>query len=242
MAAGRGDEPGRASGMKITNGRRSAMLSFKKKEKRLLELLQRFVDTVAECVERSQETVNHYLTSNEPAPHALNQEVDALESEADRLRRKILERLYTGSTPADLRDDVYHVVQMIDDVANAAEACTDFLLSERPAVPEALKNPLREVTLNSFGVFKPLEKGMESFVSSKGTLEDVRKAVKKVCEMESVVDDQEYRLTNLIFAETSLDFAHRLHLKQCLHHIVDLSDRAENAADQLERAALKAVV
>jgi predicted phosphate transport protein (TIGR00153 family) len=218
----------------------SAMISFKKKEKRLLELLLRFVDTVGECVDQAQESVIHYLAIGGPPGEELIQNVDTLESEADRLRRKILERLYAGPALPHLRDDVYRVVQLIDHVANAAEACTDFFLGERPQIPEGLKNPFREITLNAFGIYKPLQKGMESLFSPKGSLDEVQRSTKKVCEMESVVDDQESRLTQLIFADPSIDFARRLHLKQCLHQIADVSDRAENAADQLERAALKA--
>ena len=40
----------------------------------------------------------------------------------------------------------------------------------------------------------------------------------------------------------SQDFAHQLHLKECLHHIVEVSDRAEDTGDQLELATLKSMV
>jgi uncharacterized protein Yka (UPF0111/DUF47 family) len=39
-----------------------------------------------------------------------------------------------------------------------------------------------------------------------------------------------------------MDFAHKLHLKLCLDSIVEASDRAEDAGDQLELATLKSMV
>jgi uncharacterized protein Yka (UPF0111/DUF47 family) len=39
-----------------------------------------------------------------------------------------------------------------------------------------------------------------------------------------------------------MDFARKLHLKLCLDSIVEVSDRAEDAGDQLELATLKSMV
>ena len=48
-------------------------------------------------------------------------------------------------------------------------------------------------------------------------------------------------LTKEIF-NSELDFAHQNHLKLCLDSIVEVSDRAEDAGDQLELATLKSMV
>jgi uncharacterized protein Yka (UPF0111/DUF47 family) len=39
-----------------------------------------------------------------------------------------------------------------------------------------------------------------------------------------------------------MDLAHKLHLRLCLESIVEVSDRAEDAGDQLELATLKSMV
>lgn len=48
-------------------------------------------------------------------------------------------------------------------------------------------------------------------------------------------------MTKEIF-NCELDFAHQLHLKLCLNAIVEVSDRAEDAGDQLELPTLKSMV
>jgi uncharacterized protein Yka (UPF0111/DUF47 family) len=58
---------------------------------------------------------------------------------------------------------------------------------------------------------------------------------------ESQVDKEECDLTKKIFT-SALDFSQKLHRKLCLVSIVEVSDRAENAADQLELVALKAIM
>jgi uncharacterized protein Yka (UPF0111/DUF47 family) len=51
----------------------------------------------------------------------------------------------------------------------------------------------------------------------------------------------EYDLTKNIFT-SPLDHGHKIHLKQCLNSIVEVSDRAEDAGDQMELVTLKTVV
>jgi uncharacterized protein Yka (UPF0111/DUF47 family) len=55
------------------------------------------------------------------------------------------------------------------------------------------------------------------------------------------VDKVEWDLTREIFT-SSLDWGHKVHLRLCLHTIVEISDRAEDAADQLELAVIKSRV
>jgi len=70
----------------------------------------------------------------------------------------------------------------------------------------------------------------------------VRERTKDVGMQESRVDKLEWDLTKEIFISTSLDFAHKHHLRNCLDAIVEVSDRAEDACDQLELATLKSMV
>jgi uncharacterized protein Yka (UPF0111/DUF47 family) len=55
------------------------------------------------------------------------------------------------------------------------------------------------------------------------------------------VDTMEWDLTREIFT-SSLDWGHKVHLRLCLDTIVEISDGAEDAADQLELAIIKSRV
>jgi len=91
----------------------------------------------------------------------------------------------------------------------------------------AIKNPLKEAVLCYF--------------KGECTIDTVRGHCKVVGIQESLVDKTEWDLTKAIFT-SSLDHSHKIHLKQCLNSIVEVSDRAEDAADQLELVSLKTVV
>ena len=58
--------------------------------------------------------------------------------------------------------------------------------------------------------------------------------------IESDVDKIEWELTKEIFT-ASLEHSRMLHLRLCLDNIVEISDRAEDAADRLELVTLKSV-
>ncbi len=66
-----------------------------------------------------------------------------------------------------------------------------------------------------------------------------RQHAKDVGMIESKVDSLDWDLTKKIFT-SDLRYSHKLHLKICVEHIVELSDKAEYAADYLELVALKA--
>jgi uncharacterized protein Yka (UPF0111/DUF47 family) len=82
---------------------------------------------------------------------------------------------------------------------------------------------------------------MLSYIEEKGDIEAIREEVKQVGVKESDVDKMEWDLTRQIFT-SSLDYAHKIHLKLCLDSIVEITDRAEDAADQLELDTMKSRV
>ena len=140
-----------------------------------------------------------------------------------------------------LREDIYKLVESIDKVGNAAEACSDFFLNQRPLVPDEMKPHFLEVGKESLGVIDSLKLAVLCYFRGDCKLETVRDHTRELGLQESRVDKLEWDLTKEIF-NCELDFAHQLHLKPCLNSIVDVSDRAEDAGDQLELPTLKSLV
>jgi uncharacterized protein Yka (UPF0111/DUF47 family) len=69
---------------------------------------------------------------------------------------------------------------------------------------------------------------------SSANIEQVREKVKEVGILESDTDDLEWKLTRKIFS-SAMPLANKLHLQHCLEKTSDISDRAEDASDQLGR-------
>ena len=164
-----------------------------------------------------------------------------LESEADLVRHDIRDKLYSGAYLPLLREDIYKLIESIDKVANASEASCDFFLNQRPSIPDEMRPHFLAVARESLCIIDSLKLAVLCYFRGDCQIETVRDHTKEVGFQESRVDKLEWDLTKEIFT-SSLDFSHIIHLKHCLDSIVEVSDRAEDAADQLELATIKAMV
>lgn len=214
---------------------------FFKKEREVVELVLKHLDTVEACLVNAINAVDQYLSKNMAEAKELARRVSTLETEADMIRHQIRDRLYSGAYLPHLREDVYRLVQSIDGVANAGEACCNFFLNQRPEIPAEMREAFLAVARQSLGIVEPLKLTVDCYFKGECKLEVLRGYSEDVGFQESQVDREEWDLTKTIFT-SSLDFSRKLHLKLCLDSIVEVSDRAENAADQLELVALKAVM
>jgi uncharacterized protein Yka (UPF0111/DUF47 family) len=175
-----------------------------KKEKEVIELIIKHLDVVEDCAQSSLKAGEFYLQDeiSQAKDHARKSQ--SLESEADLIRHDI----------------------------HAAEACCDFFLNQRPAVPTEMGSHFLAVTRESLGIIVSLKLAVLCYLKGDCKIETVRDHTREIGLQESRVDKLEWDLTKQIFT-SEMDFAHRLHLKLCLDSIVEVSDRAEDAGDQL---------
>jgi predicted phosphate transport protein (TIGR00153 family) len=216
-------------------------MRFFKKEKEVVELVLRHLEITEECLSTATETVEAYLKEDTEEAKSLARQVSKLESEADMVRYRIRDKLYSGAYLPLLREDIYRLVESIDKLANAGEACCDFFLNQRPSIPEGLKGPFLKVSEESLGIVGTLKVAVQCFFQGECKNETVQEHTKVIDQIESRVDKLEWDLTKSIFT-ASLDHSQKIHLKLCLNSIVEVSDRAEDAADQLDLASLKSMV
>lgn len=217
------------------------MLLFKK-EKEVIGLILKHLEMIEECLMTGIETIEFYLNDNISEAKVSARKSRSSESEADVIRYGIRDKLYSGAYLPLLREDIYKLIESIDKVGNAGEACSDFFLNQRPAIPEEMNAPFLAVAKESLGIIEPLKLAVLCYFKGECKIEVVREHTKDIGMQESRVDKLEWDLTKEIFTTTTLDFAHQLHLKLCLDSIVEVSDRAEDAGDQLELATLKSMV
>ena len=216
------------------------MLLFKK-EKQVIEFILKHLDLVEDSLKTGIKTIDNYLAGNISEAKVLARRVRNLESEADVVRYETRDKLYSGAYLPLLREDIYKLIESIDKVANAGEACCDFFLNQRPMIPEEMKPHFLAVVRESLGIIDNLKLAVLCYFKGECKIETVRDHTKEVGLQESRVDKLEWDLTKVILT-SSMELAHQLHLRLCLESIVEVSDRAEDAGDQLELATLKAMV
>jgi predicted phosphate transport protein (TIGR00153 family) len=214
---------------------------FFKKEKEVIELILKHLELVEDSLKNGIRTIEFYLDDNIGEAKILGRKVRSEESEADIVRYKTRDKLYSGAYLPLLREDIYKLIESIDKVANAGEACCDFFLNQRPVIPDELKPAFVEVVRESLGIIDNLKLAVLCYFKGECKIEVVREHTKEVGMQESRVDKFEWDLTKAILT-SPMDLAHKLHLRLCLESVVEVSDRAEDAGDQLELATLKSMV
>ena len=209
-----------------------------KKEKEVIDLVIKHLNKVEESLATALSCIESYISGDLAEAKALALKVDNLETEADFIRYNIRERLYLGAYLPMVREDIYNLVERIDKVDDTAEASCDFFLDQRPEIPENMKDQYLRAARESFSVMAPLKEGLLTYFEGEGNIDIIREKAKQIGVKESDVDKIEWDLTRQIFT-SSLDYGHKIHLRLCLDTITEISDRAEDAADQLELATMK---
>jgi predicted phosphate transport protein (TIGR00153 family) len=208
-----------------------------KKEKAINELILKHLEHVDNCLKLALKTVREYLSDKIEEAKSLALQVDRCETETDEILREIMSKLHSRAYLPSLRSDIFNLVQHLDSIANAAEACCDVFLDQRPKIPEELKPKFLSIMEKSISSCTPLIESVGLFFGDDDT-KTIREKAREVGIMESEVDKAEWDITRVIF-KTNLDYAHKIHLKQCLESIVTISDRAEDASDQLQLIIIK---
>lgn len=216
---------------------RVGMLIFKK-EKEVIALLKKHIDKVKECLNTSGTTMLAYLDGDMALAKQLARTTDKLESEADLLRYQIRQMMHQGAYLPILREDIYKLVESVDDIANASEKCTDFFLNQRPDIPGELVLDFKTIINTSLSIFLPLQKALRCYVEGECSIKSSRAISREVGLIESQVDKLDWDLTKKIFS-SQMDHCRKMHLKQCLETIALISDSSEDTAEQLEVVALK---
>ena len=216
------------------------MILFKK-EKEVITLINTFLKEVENCLVTSEKTIRIYLEGDVKKAKGLARQVRELETQADVCRYDIRNKLYTGAYLPGMREDIYKIVESIDKVANAAEACCSFFLNQRPVIGDDMIPYFVTIAKEALGCRKPLKDAAVCFFNSECSMDEIHQYTQQVSFIESDVDKSEWDLTKLIFT-SSIDYCQKIHLKLSLDSIAEISDRAEDAADQLELAALKSAV
>jgi len=211
---------------------------FYRKEKQVNELILKHLEEVDNCLKTALKAIEEYLSSNIEEAKSLAIKVDQIESETDSVRREIIGKLYSGAYLPSLRSDILHLVEHLDKIADGAEACCDFFLDQRPEIPQEMKSKFFKIMERSISAFVPLKEAIGSFFTDTFDIETIRERTKEVGIIESAVDKEEWDITRDIF-KGELDYGHKIHLKLCLESIVEISDRAEDAADELEIIIIK---
>jgi len=162
-------------------------------------------------------------------------EVNALESTADALRRRIETELYTHTLIPESRGDVLGLIENLDDLLNYFEGALWSFHIEQPEISDEFRSGFKKLTSMVVLAVDSLVLAARAFFNSPLAVNDY---IHKVLFYEKESDRISTKLKQEIFA-SDLELANKMHLRDFVVHIDNVANWAEDVADRLAIYAIK---
>jgi predicted phosphate transport protein (TIGR00153 family) len=212
------------------------MLTFKHATKSI-ELIERFLSQVDEGVLVFQEGVKCYLAENHQSFSDNLRTISTLETDADIVKRKIENLLYTRSLMPQLRGDIMRLLEDIDNIIDMAKSSLYQFDVEVPYIPAELHADFIKLTEVSVAAVETVIPVARAYFRDP---ESIKEKIHRVYFYEKEVDKIAMTLKRKVFQEmTNLKLSEKFHLRYFTLHIENLSDCAEKVADLLSIMAIK---
>lgn len=213
------------------------MAVFTRTTKNLILKIDEFFDNIDIGLLVFREGIRAYLDKDMEAFERHLQKVDSLENNADKLQRAIENEMITHSILPQHRAEVSTLIDQLDEIIDAVKSTLNEISIERPDIPASLNKSIISLTETSVNSAEELIPAARAYFKAPYT---VREKLLKVYYFEAETDKISFMTKKVIFQEMNeLDLAHKAHLRYIIHHIENISDLAQKAADLLSGMAIK---
>jgi len=213
---------------------------FTRTTKNLIIKIDEFFDDIDLGLLVFREGIKAYLDKDMDTFRRHLQKVESLENNADRLQREIENEMITHSILPQHRSEVSALIDELDEIIDALKSSLNEINIEIPEIPTSLNKNFISLTETSINAAEELIPAARAYFKAPYT---VREKLLKVYYFESETDKLAFSTKKIIFQEMNdLDLAHKAHLRYIIHHIENVSDLAQTAADLLSGMAIKIVM
>ena len=213
---------------------------FTRTTKNLIIKIDEFFDDIELGLLVFREGIKAYLDNDMEAFSRHLEKVDSLENSADKLQRAIENEMITHSILPQHRVEVSALIDELDEIIDALKSSLNEIDIERPDIPVSLNKNFISLTETSVNAAEELIPAARAYFKAPYT---VREKLLKVYYFESETDKLSCSTKKTIFHKMpELDLAHKAHLRYIIHHIENISDLAQKAADLLSGMAIKIIM
>jgi len=212
-------------------------LYFGSKAKDLEVKIDRYVSIVEQSVLMLEDAIRKYVQEKGELFEGKLVEIEAVEDEADQLRREIKHRLYSDMLIPDARGDVLALLETLDDVIDEAKDVAIHFSIEKPDIYPFLKDDFVELGETCSKAVTEVCAAVRAFFRD---FYRVNEHVEKVYYWEHEADAIEERLKRAAFASEEIEkFSKKVHIRYFAEQISRIADDAEAVADRLAVYAIK---
>lgn len=213
---------------------------FTRTTKNLILKIDEFFDNIDLGLLVFREAIKTYLEKDMEAFARHLQKVDSLEGNADKLQRAIENEMITHSILPQHRVEVSSLIDELDEIIDALKSSLNEINIELPEIPASLNKNFISLTETSVSAAEELIPAVRAYFKAPYT---VREKLLKVYYFESETDKISFSTKKIIFQDMKeLDLAHKAQLRYIIHHVENISDLAQKAADLLSGMAIKIVM
>ncbi|MFZ0282296.1 MAG: DUF47 family protein [Bacteroidales bacterium] len=208
--------------------------------KNLILSIDEFFDNIDLGLLVFREGVKAFLDKDMEAFDRHLKKVESLEKNADRLQRSIENEMITHSILPQHRAEVTLLIDVLDEIIDSIKSTLNEFSIEMPEIPASLNHNFINIMEASVCAGEELMPAARAYFKAPYT---VREKLLKVYYFESETDKVSRNAQKIIFQDMKeLDLAHKAHLRYIIHHIENISDTAQKAADLLSAMAIKIVM
>jgi predicted phosphate transport protein (TIGR00153 family) len=213
------------------------MSLFTRTTKELEVRLDEFFDTIEIGVLIFKEGVKAYVNGDQEAFQSHLKKIDEHESKADKLHRGIENDMIVHSILPQQRSEIVRLLWQLDEIIDTAKGSLNEFYIEMPRIPPSLTHDFISLAEVSGNAAEELIPAARAFFREPHL---VREKLIKVYFFEKETDKFSFKLKKRVFHEMSeLHLAEKAHLRYITHHIENISDRAQDAADMLASMAIR---
>jgi uncharacterized protein len=213
---------------------------FTRTTKEIIIKIDEFFDNIDLGLLVFKEGIRSYLEKDMESFRRHLQKVDLLESNADKLQRSIENDMITHSILPQHRQEVGTLIDELDEIIDALKSSLNEINIELPDIPESLNKNFLSLCETSVNAAEELIPAARAYFKAPYT---VREKLLKIYYFESETDKIGFCTKKIIFQDMKeLDLARKAHLRYIIHHIENISDLAQKAADLLSGMAIKIIM
>ena len=210
---------------------------FTRTTKNLIIKIDEFFDNIDLGLLVFKESIKAFLEKDMEAFQRHLQKVDNLESNADKLQRSIENEMITHSILPQHKAEVSALIDELDEIIDAIKSSLNEFSIEMPDIPASLNKNFVSLAETSASAAEELIPAARAYFKAPHS---VREKLLKVYYFESETDKISSQTKKIIFQDMKeLDLAHKAHLRYIIHHVENISDLAQKAADLLSGMAIK---
>ena len=215
------------------------MFAFKHSRKSI-DLIERFLNTVDQGGLIFKEGVKNYLHGNKESFLDNLKTLSSLETDADIIKRKLENILYTHSLMPQLRGDILRLLESLDNILDNAKSNLFQFDVEMPFIPSEIHPDLIKLTELSGAAIESVIPAAKAYFRNPET---VKESLHRVYLYEKEADKLADAIKRRVFHDMpNLKLSEKFHLRYFTLHIENLSDAAQKAADLLAIMAIKRTI